>query len=164
MTYDNNISRQFFTGTLRPQRRFRQSTPVLDRTLVIGEKGKLFSRVRLWIYEPTIDYPKYSIFLQIKNASGSAYSDIELSDLQNLLLNIQQWIAEVQAIQPALDVKQQQAQAYRDNYDRYQQLAEQFNANQQFTPDSTPDTYDPGEYSQRPRDGKGRFVRREDYE
>lgn len=122
---DNNFASNLFQGVVKPVRRKSQATPVFDRYLVIGQSGDLFTKARCWVYEPTIEYPEFSIFLQLKNGSGSAFTKLNLADISEFSQAMSSWVEELQAILPALQQKQAQVNAYLDQYEAYTKIAEQ---------------------------------------
>lgn len=144
----------FFTGKMKPIKRRNSAVPVLNKSIIVGEHGDLFTRVRCWIYSPTLEYPEISIFLQLKNASGSCFCKLEPQDIQNLSETLSQWCQDIQAVMPGLEIKKAEVNAYIDQYNQFSEMAQSMiNQNES---DSSPDEDD----SEQSRDIRGRFTRR----
>lgn len=120
-----------FSGTMKPIKRKMSATPAFNQSVIIGKDGDLFSRARVWVYEPTVEYPEISVMFQLKNASGSCFTKLTIDDLQELQSKLADWIAGIQAVYPGLTTKLAQVNGYIDQYNQYIEVANQFRAAQE---------------------------------
>lgn len=114
-----------FKGTVKPIKRRMAAQPAFNQSVIIGKDGDLFSRARVWVYEPSYQYPEISIMFQLKNASGSCFTKLTLNDLQELQGKLNDWITGIQTLLPGLETKLASVNAYIDQYNQYADLVNQ---------------------------------------
>ncbi len=103
MPSDDNFGSNLVSGHLRPQRPRQQIPPAWERKITIGEHGDYFSRLRLQVKKPTLQYPDASIFLSLGNGNSTAFTRISLDDIKQIALLIAQSLEEIPVIQGQLE-------------------------------------------------------------
>jgi hypothetical protein len=151
----NDYFRNLFTGTVKPKRYRRPaSVPVFNRNIVIAQEGDLFTKVRCWVYEPTIEWPDTSILLQLKNGAGSCFCRLSLDDISILVEALTQWKSELLQLLPSLLNKKASIQSLLD---KYQQTMEFLQAQGEIPQQDEEDEMSENS-SQRRRDSRGRYL------
>jgi len=109
-----------FQGNVRPVRPKRADhPPVWEKQCTIGEKaldyGKVYTAIRVYVREPTLEWPEAGLFFSANNGKGYTYSKVTVEDLAKLITMLQEALAEAPGIlgdQSKLSdmIKAQQAQ------------------------------------------------------
>jgi hypothetical protein len=97
--------------------------PIFQRSIQLGENARddQFSVLRLRVLKPTTQYPRIGIHLQLKNASGSAFTNIAFDELAQLRDYINKWCEEIAPLMPQLE--QQRDALIQQQINEYQQQA-----------------------------------------
>lgn len=96
--YANN----FFRGTVQPVKRFQSSPPLYQKSIIVGQEGRLFSKLRAWVHKPTLNFPSAGYFVSLKNSNGYCYSKITVDDIKMLLSFFGNLIQEIERLQPEI--------------------------------------------------------------
>ncbi len=88
------------TYTVRPKQYKKSAPPIFQKSMIMGQEGEKFTRVKVYVRAPTMQFPTVGIFIQLSNAAGSAYARLDnVSELSALAA----WLNEVHAlIEPRL--------------------------------------------------------------
>ncbi len=111
---DNNnpdIS-QLMQGIFKPKKFYRKTSPVYFNHINIGDpqNDKLYTKFKVWVHAPSLEFPTTGIFLGFSNGAGSAYAKVNGNDFISLIQALTQWAQDVAKIQPELDEKSKAAE------------------------------------------------------
>jgi hypothetical protein len=109
-----------FKGVVRPISRRRAQVPAYDDKLICGKRGNYYSVIRFWIYPPTEQYPYVGIHFSLSNGSGSSFTQVTPTDIDNLIHELEKWRDESK---PIIDKLQLQA----DEFEKTAQSARDMN-------------------------------------
>lgn len=74
---DNSYLNNLYQGIIKPMQRKHYSKPVFIEVFTIGKAGKYFTNVKVWLREPTKDFPQIGLFISFNNGNGSSFSRLE---------------------------------------------------------------------------------------
>lgn len=100
------MSPTYFSGQLAPHFARRRSHPVIERKLPIGTEGNLFTLIKVWVYEPTVQFPTVSIFFSANNGRGSCFTRLTSAELRALAIWLQTTADEIDKVIPQLEARQ----------------------------------------------------------
>ncbi len=129
---------QLFQGIVKPKTFVRKSQPVLFKHMTIGDpqNDKHFSRLKVWVHKPSLEYPSVGIFFGLSNGAGSAYAKVNAEDLTSVIQNLTQWVQDIAKIYPELEKQQQQADQMTKMWDTIQKMSQTSASDDDFIPEN----------------------------
>ena len=103
-----------FTGQVYPLQPKRKSHPVYDNHCFCGVIDNKFSRLRIWVQPPNLQYPETSVFLGLNTGRDSAFTKITLDELVNIHNMLAGCISDINSILPTLKAQEVVVQGQQD--------------------------------------------------
>lgn len=109
-----------FTGQIYPKpKNIYSHTPAYHKEIEVGKDQKkgVFSTVKIWLHEPTFEFPKHGIFFSVNNKT-SAYFKFNGVDEMNVFLSwLRECISEIENIVPLMIEKENVVEKAKMEYD-----------------------------------------------
>ncbi len=148
-TYNSPLP--IYTGRVKPFLPRKKGIPVINENIMVGVDGKLFTRIKLWVYEPTLQFPSSAINFGVSNGAGSAFSQVTIADISALQSALADWEAKLLAIKPSLEAKELQVAQQLEMYQFSQQMSNNGNGQTPIMPQAFQDFPSP-DFNQYPDD------------
>lgn len=109
-----------FQGNLYPKAKNAYShPPVYQKKLEVGKdefKG-IFSTIKIWVHEPTFEFPHFGIFLSLNNRHTAFFKFRDINEFDSLISTLSEFSSEIRALIPGLEEKEKQMLEAKRNFD-----------------------------------------------
>lgn len=124
MSQERGYQNQRYKATVRPFRPFRQAVAAFDRNVDCGKKGNFFTKLRMWVYGATVEFPAVAIHISLSNGAGSAFTQITPEDLGVVIQKLTEWQTELMGVMPQLEARAATIRAQRTQIEAIARLSE----------------------------------------
>ena len=60
-------------GEVKPKKFYRSKPPFWEKWCFIAQEGDFFAKMRLYVHEPTLEFPQTGMFLALSNSTGHVF-------------------------------------------------------------------------------------------